>query len=134
MEEARTAYEEALGSRRQLASANPDTYLPDVAATLTSLGNLHRAQNRMEEARKAFDEALDAYRRLVRVNPDTYLPYMASALWSIGRMHIALKQDSEARQALKEALGIFQNFAAKDRARYQRFVDAVNADLSKVTQ
>jgi hypothetical protein len=32
------------------------------------------------------------------------------------------------------ALGIFQNFAAKDRARYQRFVDAVNADLSKVTQ
>ena len=67
-------------------------------------------------------------------NPDTYLPYLACVLWSIGRMHIALQQDSEARQALKEALGIFQNFAAKDRAQYQPFVDAVKADLSKVTQ
>jgi len=35
---------------------------------------------------------------------------------------------------LKEALGIFQNFAVKDRAQYQPFVDAVKADLTKVPQ
>ena len=34
MEEARKAYEEALGTYRQLARTNPDTYLPDVARTL----------------------------------------------------------------------------------------------------
>jgi tetratricopeptide (TPR) repeat protein len=134
MEEARKAFEEALDTYRRLAHANPDTYLPDVAMTLNNLGVLHSDQNRMEEARKAYEEALGIRRELARANPDTYLPDLARVLWSIGRMHIALHQDSEARQALEEALGIFRNFAAKDRAQYQPFVDAVNADLSKVSQ
>jgi tetratricopeptide (TPR) repeat protein len=134
MQEARKAFEEALDTYRRLARANSGTYLPDVAGTLNSLGILHSDQNRMEEARKAYEEALDTYRRLADANPDAHLPDLARVLWSIGKMHIALHQDSEARQALKESLGIFQNFAAKDRAQYQRFVDLVNADLSKVTK
>jgi hypothetical protein len=39
--------DEAPKIRRELAQKNPDTYLPDVARTLTNLGLLDRDQNRM---------------------------------------------------------------------------------------
>ena len=133
MEEARKAYEEALGIRRQLTRANPDTYLPYVATTLNNLGSLHRDQNRMEEARKAYEEALGTYRQLARANPDTYLPYVARVLRSRGRMYAAMNQKTEARQDFQEAVKIFQKFATQDPPQYQPFVDAVMADLARVS-
>ena len=48
-------------------------------------------------------------------------------------MHAAMNQHAEARQAFQEALGIFEKFAARDPAQYQRFVEMVKADLAKVT-
>jgi hypothetical protein len=41
LEEAAVSYQEALTIRRQLATANPAAYLPDVAATLNNLGILY---------------------------------------------------------------------------------------------
>jgi tetratricopeptide (TPR) repeat protein len=72
MAEARQAFEEALGIRRKLAEANPETYLPDVASTLNNLGLLHRDENRMAEARQAFEEALKIYRAFAEKNPERY--------------------------------------------------------------
>lgn len=66
------AYDEALKIYRELAQKNPDTYLPDVATTLTNLGVLDRDQNRMDEARKAYDEALGIYQRFAARDPDRF--------------------------------------------------------------
>ena len=76
-EEALKEYEEALQIRRQLAEANPHTYLPDVAMTLNNLANLHSAQNRYEKALKEYEEALQIRRQLAEANPHTYLPAVA---------------------------------------------------------
>jgi len=42
MKAAEEAYQEALSIRRELAKANPEAYLPDVARTLNNLANLLR--------------------------------------------------------------------------------------------
>jgi hypothetical protein len=47
--EGEQAYQEAPTIRRQLAQANPQAYLPDVAMTLNNLGNLYRATQRLSE-------------------------------------------------------------------------------------
>src|ERR1039458_1935136 len=83
--EARKAYEEALQTFRELATKNPDTYLPLVALTLNNLGILHSDENRMTEARKAFEEALQIYRELAIKNPDTCLPDVAMTLNNLGK-------------------------------------------------
>jgi tetratricopeptide (TPR) repeat protein len=66
------AYEKALKIRRELAQKNPDTYLPDLADTLTALGVLHREQKQIEEARQAFQEALMIYQRFAARNPGQF--------------------------------------------------------------
>ncbi|WP_423787669.1 tetratricopeptide repeat protein, partial [Klebsiella pneumoniae] len=58
MKEAEAAYQEALSTFRELAKANPEAYLPNVAMTLSSLANLYRATERMKEAEAAYQEAL----------------------------------------------------------------------------
>ena len=62
MEETRKEQEGALKIYRELAQKDPETYLPEVAQMLNSLGTIDIAQNRAEEARKAFEEALKIYR------------------------------------------------------------------------
>src|SRR5208283_4220461 len=49
---------EALKTYRELAEKEPETYLPDVAATLNDLGIFDSDQNRIEKARKEFEEAV----------------------------------------------------------------------------
>ena len=72
--------QEAVTIRRQLADANPDAYLPDLAESLNNLG-VHLAETGQQHA--AFvpaQEAVDTYRRLAAANPDAHLPYLATAL------------------------------------------------------
>jgi tetratricopeptide (TPR) repeat protein len=111
MDDARTAYDEALKIYRKLAQANPDTYLPDVATTLNNLGRLHSAQNRMDDARTAYDEALKIWRRLAQANPDTYLPDVAMTLNNLGILESAQNRMDDARTAYDEALKTYRNLA-----------------------
>ena len=55
--EAAAAYTEALQIRRELAKANPQAYLPDVAATLNNLGILYKSEGRDSEAASFCSEA-----------------------------------------------------------------------------
>ena len=48
-EESRRVIEEALKTYRELAKKEPETYLPDVAATLNDLGILDSDANRVQE-------------------------------------------------------------------------------------
>ena len=63
-EKTRRNYEEALKTARELAEKEPETYLPEVAATLNDLGILDSDQNRLEKARNEFEEALKVYHEL----------------------------------------------------------------------
>ena len=67
-------YEEALKIYRELAEKEPETNLLYVAATLSNLGILDRAQNRPEEARKAFEEALKIYEAFAKQDPNQFSP------------------------------------------------------------
>ena len=71
-EEARNEYAEALQLRRGLAQKNPETYLPDVARTLNSLGILDRHQHQIAEARKDFAEARQIYESFASKNPQRF--------------------------------------------------------------
>ena len=89
---------EALQIRRELAQKNPETYRPDVAATLNNLGVLDSRQGRMEEAQQEFAEALQIYRELAQKNPETYRPYVAMTLNNLGALDSDQGRMEEARK------------------------------------
>ena len=65
------ALQEALTTYRQLAQAQPQTYLPEVAMTLYNLGLLYRDTQRLREGEQAYQEALTTYRQLAQAQPQT---------------------------------------------------------------
>ena len=93
---------EALKTYRELAEKEPETYRPDVAATLNDLGIFDSDQNRIEKARKEFEEALKTYRELVQKEPETYLPCVAATLNNLGILDRAQNRPEEARKAFEE--------------------------------
>ena len=92
----------------ELAEKEPETYLPDVAATLNDLGIFDSDQNRIEKARKEFEEALKTYRELAHKEPDIYLRYVAIALNNLGILE-------GAKNYLEEALKIYRELTQKER-------------------
>jgi tetratricopeptide (TPR) repeat protein len=78
---------EALEIRKRLASANPQTYEPDVAATQNNLGTLYIHKNDYEKAELLLMEALEIRKRLASTNPQTYEPAVASTLNSLGALY-----------------------------------------------
>ena len=86
--QARQAFNEALTVRRQLAQENPESYLPNVAETLSNLAVLDRVQNRMGEARKACEEALTIYQDFAKSHDVARVKKLQRAvewtcLWSV---------------------------------------------------
>ena len=63
-----------------MAEKNPQAYLPDVAATLNNLANLHRNRNEHEPAEAKYTEALEIRQELAEKNPQAYLPDVAVTL------------------------------------------------------
>ena len=109
-------YQEALDIRQRLATANPDTYLPDLARTLNNLANLQvdlsrENLGRYGEAEKNHKEALEIQRRLADSNPDAYLPDLAMTLNNIANLQVDLGRYGEAEKNHKEALEIRRRLA-----------------------
>jgi tetratricopeptide (TPR) repeat protein len=109
------ARREALKTYRELAEKEPETYLPDVAATLNDLGILDSDQNRIEKARKEFEEALKTYRELAHKEPDIYLRYVAITLNNLGILEGTPNR-------LEEALKIYRELVQKERETYLPYV------------
>src|SRR5262249_59936186 len=87
---------------REISQKNPDTYQPDLAATLNDLAILDRDQNRPEAARKEFEEALKIRRELTQKNPDTYQPDLAATLNKLGKRDGGKKRKEEVQQYVEE--------------------------------
>ncbi|MCQ2337729.1 MAG: tetratricopeptide repeat protein [Paludibacteraceae bacterium] len=112
-------YTEALEIRRELAATNPSAYLPDVAATLNNLGNLHSDNNRYEEAEEEYKEALGIYRELAKTNPSAYRPDVAGTLNNLGVLHWNNNKYEEAEKEYKEALEIRRELAKTNPSAYR---------------
>ena len=85
-EDALAAAGEAADLYRRLAAARPDTFLPNLATSLSNLGKYFGDLGRSEEALAAAQEATDIYRRLAAARPDAFLPNLALSLNNLGRI------------------------------------------------
>ncbi len=113
MAEAENACLKALGIRRRLAQKNPDTYLPEVAATLNNLGTIYRDNHHMAEAEKAYAEALSIRRLLVLKNPETFEAELANSLDNLGAFYYANQRMADAEKAITESLAIRRKLVLK---------------------
>jgi tetratricopeptide (TPR) repeat protein len=120
---------EALKTYRELAEKEPETYLPDVAATLNDLGIFDSDQNRIEKARKEFEEALKTYRELAHKEPETYLSHVAITLNNLGIFDSDKNQMNEARMEYEEARKIYRELAEKEPETYLPYVAATLNNL-----
>ena len=82
LKESADAYAEALQIRRDLAKANPQAYLPDVAATLNNLGILYGAEGETAASAGACNEAANILQQLAADNPDKFGPELRSVCTS----------------------------------------------------
>jgi tetratricopeptide (TPR) repeat protein len=81
MKEAEQTYNEALDTYRNLAQANPDAYLPDVAMTLNNLANLSISTGQIQEAETQAAEAERILEPLWQANPELHGNQMARILF-----------------------------------------------------
>jgi len=128
-EEALAATQEAVDIYRGLARANPQAFLPYLAASLNNLGNRLSALGRREEALTATQEAVDIYRGLARANPQAFLPYLAGSLNNLGAMLSALGRREEALAATAEAADLYRDLA---RANPQAFLPDLAMSLNSL--
>jgi tetratricopeptide (TPR) repeat protein len=122
-------YEEALAIYRTLAQANPQTFLPHLAATLNNLGLLHSNKKEYKKAEKDFLEALKIYRTLAQANPQTFLPYDATTLNNLGVLQRANNEYEKAEKDFLEALKIYRTLA---KSNPQTFLPHLAATLNNL--
>ncbi|MCW5933657.1 MAG: tetratricopeptide repeat protein [Fimbriimonadia bacterium] len=118
LDEAVSAYEDALTIRRDLAEEQPAVYTPDVAMTLNNLGNALGDLRRLDEALAAYEEALRLYRALAQEQPAVYLPNVATTLNNLGNALQNLLRLDEALAAYEDALVLYRALAEEQPAVY----------------
>lgn len=85
-----------------------ETYLPNVANTLSNLGNLHVATNEYDEAEAELKEALFLFRDLSTTQPDRFTPFVSLALSNLGDCHRTTGDYANAECELYESLAIIE--------------------------
>lgn len=113
-------YEIALCGCRKYAYTDPETYMPNVAYTLSNLGNLHVATHDYEKAEAELKEALDLFRGLSKTQPYEFRSFVSLALNNLGEYHRHIKAYQESERELLESLSIIRELndeqSAFDRA------------------
>jgi tetratricopeptide (TPR) repeat protein len=95
--------EESVAIRRELAAANPDRYLPDLAASLSNLGIWFSELGRPADALPAEQEAVAIRRELAAANPDRYRPDLAASLSNLAEILKKLGSEGEKVVASSDA-------------------------------
>jgi hypothetical protein len=104
----------AVTIRRQLAEANPDAYLPDLAKSLSNLGEILAGLGHRQQALAPVEEAIHIYRRLAEDDLGAHLPSLASSLNNLAENLSGLGRHQQALTATKRALVIRQRLAKDD--------------------
>jgi len=116
--EARSHYEVALQALRSLAEHDPETYTPDVAATLNNLGALLKDTNEFEQSQTYYEEALQLYRSLASRNPEAYTPAVAMTLNNLGILLSDTNEFEQSQTYFEEALQIRRSLASRNPEAY----------------
>jgi tetratricopeptide (TPR) repeat protein len=101
----------AVAAWRKLAKERPDVFLPDLAQTLSNLGNLLILWGRRNEALEPTQESVEEYRKLAKDRPDAHLPDLGNGLIALGIALNSLGRREEALGATQEAVEIHRKLA-----------------------
>ncbi|WP_367132209.1 MULTISPECIES: tetratricopeptide repeat protein [Streptomyces] len=104
---------------RQLAALDPAAYAPDLARSLTNLGNWLAEEGRHSEGLTAAEQAVAIYRRLAAGNPAAYEPDLATSLSNLGNHLWMVGRGAEALTAAEQAVAIHRRLAAGNPAAYE---------------
>ena len=110
--DALAAGRKAVEIRRRLAAAQPDAFLPNLAASLNNLANWLGDVGQRDEALAAIREAVEIYRRLAAAQPDAFRSRLATSLNNLANMLSAVGQRAEALAAIHQAAEIYRQLAA----------------------
>jgi Tetratricopeptide repeat/Anaphase-promoting complex subunit 5 len=110
-EDALAASQEAVTIRRELVSAHPDAFRPDLATSLNNQSNRLGKLGRREEALAAIQEAAGVYRELAAARPDAFHPDLAASLNNLSLCLAGLGRREEALAASQEAVIIRRELA-----------------------
>ena len=106
------------GILRQLADANPDAYLPDLAISLNNLGVRLADTGQRQAALAPAREAVTIRRQLAEANPDAYLPDLAMSLNNLGNHLAETGQRQAALAPAREAADTYRQLAEANPGAY----------------
>jgi len=110
-EEALNANCEVVDRYRSLVASDPNTFLPDLARSLDSLGNVLSELGQREDALKMAREAVDIYRSLSKSHPDAFLFDLPGSINNLGNRLIGCGRYDEALEVYKEAVNTYRSLA-----------------------
>ena len=108
--------------RKEPAARNREAWLPDVAITLTNLGNLHWKKNEYSTAETFYQEALIIRKKLAVKNPETHLPNVANTLNNLGVLHHDRNEYPQAEASYKDALKTYKELTVRNPDVYLPYV------------
>ena len=110
-DEAELEFNEAIEIALDLAAADPDKYLPALAASMNNLGRLHSVRKQHLHAIENYRSSIDIARQLAA---PTYRPRLALVLFNLGKEYRTVDQAEAAIESFTEALDIWRERAADD--------------------
>jgi hypothetical protein len=110
--------QEAVEIRRELAASYPDRYRPDLAGSLSNLGNRFSELGRPDQALPPAREAVEIRRELAASYPDRYRPDLADSLSNLGIQFSELGRPDQALSVEQEAVEAWRELAAAYPDRY----------------
>lgn len=111
-EEGLNSIAEAVSIRRQLAQAQPDSFLADLAASLDNMAVSLALLGYGVPALSAFEEATAAYRPLAESQPDPYVAELAESLNNQSNLLGLMARPREALARIQEAVGLRRQLAS----------------------
>jgi tetratricopeptide (TPR) repeat protein len=100
------ATREAVDICRELAVNQPEAFMPQLAASLDSLGMVLSKTVDLDGALKATREAIDIRRELAKTWPESFIPQLAASLHRLGTVLSEAGDRDRALQATREAVNI----------------------------
>jgi tetratricopeptide (TPR) repeat protein len=97
---------------------NAAAFTPDLASSLSNLGNRYSELGRLEEALAAALEATDLRRGLVAMNAAAFTPDLAASLSHLGIRYSKLNRLEEALAAEVEATDLYRGLVAMNAAEF----------------
>ncbi|MEV7197346.1 tetratricopeptide repeat protein [Streptomyces sp. NPDC093510] len=106
-------------TNQELAAANPAARQPELARSLSNLGNRLSEAGCRDEALTATEEAVKIYRRLADSSPAAYEPELASSLSNLSVDLSQAGRRSEALTVVEEAVEIRRRLTADNPAAHE---------------